>query len=141
MSTPNRNDKDSMVCPTASGKKKGFTLIEMLIVMAIVALLLTLALPRYWGALDKAKDVALQDNLKVLRSAIDQFNADKGHYPESLQELVEKKYLRSVPPDPITESIQTWIMIPSSDANNPGMSDIKSGAPGSTPQGTNYGAL
>jgi general secretion pathway protein G len=130
-----------MVCPTASGKKKGFTLIEMLIVMAIVALLLTLALPRYWGALDKAKDVALQDNLKVLRSAIDQFNADKGHYPESLQELVEKKYLRSVPPDPITESIQTWIMIPSSDANNPGMSDIKSGAPGSTPQGTNYGAL
>jgi general secretion pathway protein G len=130
-----------MVCPTASGKKLGFTLIEMLVVMAIVALLLTVALPRYWGALDKAKDIALQDNLKVLRSAIDQFNADKGHYPESLQELVEKKYLRSVPPDPITESTQTWIVVPSSDAQNPGMSDIKSGAAGSTQHGSSYGAL
>jgi general secretion pathway protein G len=117
---------------------RGFTLIEMLVVMAIVALMLTIALPRYFGSLDKAKDVALQENIKVLRTSLNQFYGDKGRYPETLDELVEKKYLRAVPIDPITESASTWIAIPAREPDTPGVSDIKSGATGQSKQGRGY---
>ncbi|AZN35477.1 type IV pilin protein [Iodobacter ciconiae] len=120
---------------------KGFTLIEMLIVMAIVALLLTIALPRYFGSLEKSKDVALQENLKVLRLSLDRFYSDKGHYPQTLGELVEYRYLKTIPIDPITESSSSWILIPARDADTPGISDIKSGASGLSQEGYAYDVL
>lgn len=120
---------------------RGFTLIEMLVVMAIVALLLTIALPRYFGSLDKAKDVALEENLRVLRISLDKFYADKGRNPDTLDELVEQKYLRAVPLDPITESASTWVLVQSKDANIKGVVDIKSGASGTAKDGRAYAAL
>lgn len=120
---------------------KGFTLIEMLIVMAMIALLLTIALPRYFGSLDRSKDIALQENLKVLRVSLDRFYADKGRFPEHLDELVEQKYLRSVPIDPITESSQTWILLPARDSDMGGIADVKSGATGQAQDGRTYDSL
>ncbi len=79
----------------------GFTLIELLVVLSIVALLLTIVTPRYMGSIDHAKEVALKENLKVMRLSIDRFHGDKGRYPESLEQLVEKKYLKAIPMDPI----------------------------------------
>lgn len=119
----------------------GFTLIEMLVVMAIVALLLTIALPRYFGSLDKTKDVALEENLRVLRISLDKYYADKGRNPDSLDELVEHMYLRAVPVDPITESASTWVLVQSKDANVKGVVDVKSGAPGTAKDGRPYAAL
>jgi len=124
-----------------SGRRCGFTLIEMLVVMAIVALLLTIALPRYFGSLDKTRDVALEENLKVLRITLDKFYADKGRNPETLEELVEHRYLRVVPLDPITESVATWVLVQSRDVNVKGIVDVKSGAPGIGKDGRAYAAF
>lgn len=117
---------------------RGFTLIEMLVVMAIIALLLTIALPRYFGSLEKSKDIALQENLKVIRITLDKFYADKGRYPDNLQELVEFKYLRSVPIDPVTESGSTWILLTPKEAELKGIVDVKSGAQGLSKDGRSY---
>ena len=122
-------------------RRRGFTLIEMLVVMAIIALLLTIAAPRYFGSLDKSKDVALAENLKVLRITLDRFYADKGRFPEALEELVEYKYLRSVPVDPVTGSDHSWILLPAQDQNIKGIADVKSGAPGRSIDGRSYGVL
>lgn len=118
--------------------RAGFTLIEMLIVMALVALLLTLAVPRYFGSLDKSKDVALQENLKVLRVTLDRFYADKGQYPASLQELVAQHYLRAVPLDPVTGSAQSWILVAAPDTETRGIVDVRSGAAGQSKEGLPY---
>ena len=119
----------------------GFTLIEMLVVLAIVALLLTIALPRYFGSVEKSKDVALQENLKVLRITLDKFYSDRGRYPETLDELVEQKYLRSVPVDPVTESSSSWLLLSSEDKETKGIVDVKSGAPGKRADGSAYDSL
>ncbi|WKB55269.1 type II secretion system protein [Eleftheria terrae] len=121
--------------------RRGFTLIEMLVVMAVVALLMTVALPRYFGALERSKEVALQENLRVMRVMIDRFNADKGRYPEQLSELVEQRYLRAVPVDPMTESDSSWITVPSSDPEQPGIADVKSGARGQASDGRSFDAF
>lgn len=117
---------------------RGFTLIEMLVVMAIVALLLTIAVPRYFGAIEKSRDVILRENLQVLRSTLDKFYADKGFYPENLDELVVNGYLRAVPLDPVTESKNTWILIPSADGDIKGIANVKSGAVGQSKDGLGY---
>lgn len=122
-------------------RRAGFTLIELLVVMSIIALLLTLAVPRYFGSLDRSKDVALRQNLGVLRDTLDKFYADKGRYPETLDELVTQKYLRTVPMDPIVESATAWILIPSADVNKKGIADVKSAAPGKAADGTPYEKL
>lgn len=122
-------------------RRSGFTLIEMLVVIAVVALLLTVALPRYFGSIDMAKERALRENLKILRVTLDRFHADKGHFPEGLADLVEHKYLRAVPVDPMTESAQTWIEVPADDAETGGIADVKSGAAGTDKEGTSYESL
>lgn len=122
---------------SGSGKRGGFTLIELLVVMSILGLLLALALPRYFRSLDHAKDVALIENLKVMRVQIDRFFADRGRYPETLEELVEARYLREVPIDPITESRESWVTVPPPDASS-GIMDVHSGAQGQTRDGASY---
>lgn len=113
----------------------GFTLIELLVVLAIVALLLTLAVPRYFQSIDASKETILAENLRITRETIDKFYGDTGRYPESLEELVEKKYLRALPVDPITESTATWVIVPPDDTDKGNIYDIKSGASGSTRDG------
>jgi general secretion pathway protein G len=119
-------------------RRAGFTLIELLVVLGIVALMLTLAVPRYFPSIDKAKETILADNLRNTRDVIDQFYADRGRYPDSLEQLVEKKYLRSLPVDPITESTATWILVPPEDATKGALYGIKSGAPGNDRSGKPY---
>jgi general secretion pathway protein G len=118
--------------------RSGFTLIELLVVLAIVALLLTLAVPRFFPSVDSAKDTILADNLRNTRAVIDQFYSDTGRYPESLEQLVEKKYLRSLPVDPITESTATWIIVPPDDSTKGAVYSIRSGAPGNGRNGQPY---
>lgn len=116
----------------------GFTLIELLVVLSIVAMLLTIVTPRYMGSIDHAKEVALKENLKVMRLSIDRFRGDKGRYPESLAELVEARYLRAVPPDPITDSATTWVVVPVDDPESEGISDVGSGAQGAGKDGSAF---
>ena len=111
--------------------RRGFTLIELLVVMAIIATLLSIAAPRYFGQVDVAREKALAQSLEVMRDAIDKFRADTGKYPATLNELVEKRYLRKLPVDPITESAETWELVPPPDPNESGVWDVRSGARGS----------
>ncbi len=103
---------------------RGFTLIEMLVVMTLIALLLTLAVPRYFSALDNGRVRVQQQNLATLRDAIDKFYADQGRYPEALDELVAKKYLRHIPLDPITEAAN-WDLIAPTDPSLGNVYDVK----------------
>ncbi len=119
----------------------GFTLIELLVVLAIISLLLTIALPRYFGSVEKSKEVALKENLQVLRSGIDKYYADKGEYPSALADLVAQHYFRTVPLDPVTESSSTWQLLPSPDVDKPGVADVRSGAKGNTREGVPFGQL
>ena len=125
--------------PLAPRPSPAFTLIELLVVMAIIAVLLTIALPRYFHSLDKAREAVLKADLGQMRVAIDQYHADRGKYPDRLEDLVDKKYLRSIPPDPITESTSTWVVIPPSDSDLGQVYDIKSGAQGAALDGSQYG--
>jgi general secretion pathway protein G len=118
--------------------RRGFTLIELLVVLTIVALLLTIAVPRYYGSIDKSKEAVLKENLYQLRDAISKYHADKGKYPESLEALASDKYLRRVPIDPITETAATWIVITPSDPQQSGVFDVRSGAQGKAVDGTEF---
>src|SRR5437764_5056932 len=91
---------------------RGFTLIELLVAMTIIALLLSIVLPRYFGSVSRAEEAALRENLYVTRDAIDKHFADTGRYPISLEELATKKYIRAVPSDPLTHSAETWVVVP-----------------------------
>ena len=119
--------------------KKGFTLIELLVVMSVIATLLTIAVPRYFQHLDRAREAALRESLAVMRDAVDKYRGDTGRYPETLEELVTKRYLRRVPPDPITESSESWVLVPPPD--EPGQRkvwDVRSGAEGQGQNGSDY---
>ncbi len=118
--------------------RSGFTLIELLVVLAIVAVLLTLALPRYYGKLDLARETVLQENLRTTREVIGKFYGDHGRFPESLEELVEKRYLGSVPFDPITESTTTWVLQPVPEGYKGSVYDLHSGATGAGQNGKPY---
>lgn len=121
--------------------RRGFTLIEMLVVLSIVALLLTLATPRYFGSLEKSREVALRENLRVMRVTIDKFYGDKGRYPDALQELVEAGYLREVPMDPVTESVSSWVAVPRKQSDQQGVADVRSGAPGQSRDGIAFASF
>lgn len=119
--------------------KRGFTLIELLVVMAVIATLLTIAVPRYFQHLDRAREASLRESLAVMRDALDKYRADTGKYPETLEDLVTKRYLRKVPSDPITESTETWVLVPPPD--EPGQRrvwDVRSGAEGQGMNGSDY---
>ena len=119
-------------------KQQGFTLVELLVVMAILMLLLTVAAPRYFSGIDRAKEAALKQTLQVVRNAIDKFHADNARYPESLQELAERHYIRQVPVDHLTESGETWIVV-KPDEDIPGdLYDLHSGAEGQAKDGSLY---
>lgn len=119
-------------------RQAAFTLIELLVVMAIIATLLTIVVPRYFQSLERAKETTLRQDLQVMREAIDKFRGDTGNYPASLSELVDRRYLRSLPPDPITGSRDTWVVSPASDTGNGGIRDVHSGAAGTGLDGTPY---
>ena len=124
-------------------RKRGFTLIELLVVMAIIATLLTVALPRYLGKLERAKETTLKQSLVVMRDAIDQFHADQGRYPEQLEDLATQRYLREVPIDPITGTRGAWVSVPppAGPAVKGNVYDVRSGAPGKTIDGSDYSSL
>src|SRR4051812_37230313 len=108
-------------CPSAARRIKGFTLIELLVVMAIIAVLLTIAVPRYMGNVAKANEAVLRENLFSVRDVLDKFHADTGRYPDTLDDLVTKKYLRKVPVDPVTGSTETWVIVPPGNPQNGGI--------------------
>ncbi|HEX8990019.1 MAG TPA: prepilin-type N-terminal cleavage/methylation domain-containing protein [Rhodocyclaceae bacterium] len=119
-------------------RSRGFTLIELLVVLAIIATLVSLVAPRYTGSVDKAKEAVLREDLATLREAIDKHFGDTGKYPASLQDLVTERYIRKLPVDPITDSAETWIVVPPRDAQKGGVFDVKSGAPGESRDGSLY---
>lgn len=119
----------------------GFSLIELLVVMAIIAALVTIAMPRYQASVQTARLTALKENLRILRASLDRYYEDKGVYPESLQSLVEEKYLKGVPIDPVSESAQTWVEVDDPEGEVDGIVDVRSGAQGATPEGTAYADL
>ena len=146
-----------MEYPIVTGKTftRGFTLIELLVVMAIIATLLSIAAPRYLRSVDDARDATLKSSLAQMREAIDHYYADRGTYPQTLTDLIDKRYLRSIPIDPITESTQTWniiaLAVPADTkdtATTPNgtdtatesgtIYDIRSGAPGTNRLGEAY---
>ena len=104
---------------------RGFTLIELMVVMATIALLLTLAVPRYFHAVDNGKLSVQRQNIATIRDAIDKFYGDQARYPETLQELVQAKYLRAVPVDPLTEA-PNWIVIAPQDPTQGAVFDVRS---------------
>ncbi|MFM9913803.1 MAG: type II secretion system protein [Methylophilaceae bacterium] len=122
----------------SSRLSKGFTLVELLVVLAILMLLLTVAVPKYFGGVDRAKEAALKQDLAVMREALDKFYGDQGRYPSSLEELVDQKYLRAVPVDPITDSKDTWLIVTPPDETGGGVYDLHSGATGSALNGSAY---
>lgn len=119
-------------------KTRGFTLVELMVVMAIIALLLSLALPRYFNHLENSRETILKQDLAVMRDAIDKYHGDTGRYPESLETLVEARYLRALPVDPITERVDSWQVVAPSEAEASGVYDVKSGAPGTARDGSAY---
>ena len=117
---------------------RGFTLIELMVVMTVIALLISIAVPRYFHSIEQAKEATLKQSLSVMRVAIDKFYGDNDRYPASISELVTKKYIRAVPVDPITESTETWVTQSSSLNTTGAVFDIKSGATGAAKDGTAY---
>ena len=119
---------------------RGFTLIEMMVVMVVIAMLLTIAVPRYMHSLERSKEAVLKQDLSALRESIDKFYGDTGKFPESLAALVEKRYLRSIPVDPIAKSAELWVVILADDPEDNGVKDVHSGAQGIAQNGTAYAA-
>lgn len=131
--------------PSSFINSRGFTLIELLVVMAIIGTLAAIGIPMLMNTPIKAKEAALKENLFTFRSCLDQYKADKGRYPESLEVLVQEKYIRKVPVDPFTKSADTWELVfeepDSAEAASeepPGIIDVKSGSDGTAIDGTPY---
>lgn len=116
----------------------GFTLIELLVVMAVIATLLTLAVPRYFASMEKSREAVLHANLTLLRQTLDKYYGDTGRYPDALDELVAARYLRAVPLDPITDSTATWVVLPPPQPEMGGVYDVRSGAEGVARDGSAY---
>ncbi len=151
-----RSDRDTAsdrrFAVIARPAEMGFTMIELIIVVAIIGILATIALPALRNAPQKAREAVLKEDLYAFRSCIDQYLADKGHYPPSIQDLVDEGYLRRIPVDPMTKSADTWVEIyaefddeaeedlmpPDDLGGGPGVIDVKSGSGGVGEDGTPY---
>ena len=125
------------------GRQGGFTLVELLVVLAIISILASMAVVQYRNSIQLANEAVLTTNLVRMRDAIDQYYADKGKYPASLDALVTDHYLRKIPEDPFTKSSDTWQTIPAepdpaNPSAEPGIYDVKSGAPGQALDGRSF---
>lgn len=120
-------------------KSKGFTLVELMVVLTVIALLLSIVVPDYVGRVQRAEEAVLKENLAVMRDALDKHFADVGRYPASLEDLVAKRYLRAIPDDPLTQS-KTWVVVAPADPRRGAVYDIKSAATGNSSNGTPYAA-
>jgi len=132
-----------MVRRIPSGKKSGYTLIELMIVMAIISIMVSIAVPLYQKSLIRTKESLLKNNLFTLRTVIDEYTFDKKKAPQTLQDLVDQGYLRAVPVDPITGSDQTWKVVMEDaltavDQTDPGIWDVHSGSDQKSLEGTPY---
>jgi general secretion pathway protein G len=114
----------------------GFTMIELLVALSIVAMILTLAAPRYFGNIDRTKESVLREDLHILRDAVGKYFSDKNKYPDALEDLVKEKYIRSIPVDPFTQSAHSWLVVAPEDAALGGVADVHSGAPNTGRDGT-----
>lgn len=118
-------------------RSTGFTLIELMVVLAVMAALAAVVAPQYVRHVERAKELVLRQNLRAVREGIDQFKADRGRFPQNLQELVSQKYLRGIPFDPVAASSESWVLAfdPTDGAQ---LRDVHSGAPGTGLDGTAY---
>jgi general secretion pathway protein G len=126
-------------------EEKGFTLIELIIVITLIGILVGLGLPQFKNATKRARETALKENLFTLRKLINQYLIDKGKYPQSLQTLVEEEYLFRIPVDPMTKSPETWVEIPQvltmeemAAGTMPGIMDVQSSSDEISTEGTAY---
>ena len=121
-----------------SGERRagGFTLIELLVVMTIIGVLLTIAVPRYFRTVERSKETVLRRDLSVLRDSIDRYFGDLGQYPDALQVLVDRHYIRSVPVDPFTKVADSWAPVASDDPDHAGVRDVHSGSAEEAADGT-----
>jgi len=120
--------------------QRGFTFVEIMIVLVVIGILVTLATPSFTTSVQRAREAALRENLFILRDVIDQHYADHGTYPPALEVLVEKRYLRKVPKDPITGLENTWLLVADTDEHGveAGIFDVKSGSDQAAMDGTLY---
>jgi len=123
--------------------QRGFTLIELMVVISIIVILLSLAIPNYSQSILHAKETALRDDLYTMRSVIDQYTLDKQKAPQSLQDIVDAHYLKEIPKDPFTNSRETWVPVTddslmSPDQTAPGIMDVHSGSDLTSSEGTAY---
>lgn len=116
---------------------RGFTLVELLLVLFVIALLASLVAPVVTGSIQRARESSLKEDLHVMRKAIDDFYSDTGRYPESLAQLVEKRYLRKVPADPMTDKVETWVVV-KGEGKDTGIMDVRSGSEEKSPDGVPY---
>jgi len=140
---PRLSSQDARSVRLASGRNSGFTLIELMIVMVIIGLLAAIAVPMYVQSVRHAKEAVLKEDLRTLRSAIDSYTVDKQKAPQTLEDLVQSGYIKSMPKDPFTNRTDTWVpaqddTLMSLDQTDSGINDVHSGAPGAAADGTSY---
>ncbi len=124
-------------------RQRGFTLIELMVVISIIVILMSVAIPRYQASILRARETVLRDDLYTLRSVIDQYTLDKQKAPQSLQDVVDAGYLKQLPKDPFTSSRDTWVSVTddsimSPDQSQPGIVDVHSGSDQNSSEGTAY---
>ncbi|MFG6488766.1 type II secretion system protein [Roseateles sp. BYS78W] len=117
---------------------RGFTVIELIVVLAVIGLLLSIVAPRYARHVDRSRETVLRQNLAAVRDAIDKFYADRGRYPADLDELARERYLREVPMDPITDRRDSWLVQAPRAPQQGGVFEVHSGAGGQASDGTPY---